>query len=86
MPGRALNNQFIQKVSEEGDEIKGCFQCLKGCNPKKAPYCISVALINACLGNVDEGLIFAGTNVHRIKKIVPVKELMKELVDEIKME
>ena len=86
MPGRALNNKFIQKVSEEGDEIKGCFQCLKGCNPKKAPYCISVALINAVQGNVDEGLIFAGTNVHRIKKIVPVKELMKELVDEIKME
>lgn len=84
MPGRALNNKFIQKVSQQGDEIKGCFQCLKGCNPKKAPYCISVALINAVKGNVDEGLIFAGSNVHRIKKIVPVKELVKELMDELK--
>ena len=83
MPGRALNNKFIQKVSEEGDEIRGCFQCLKGCNPKKAPYCISVALINAVKGNVDEGLIFAGSNVHRVKKIVPVKELIQELMDDL---
>lgn len=56
----------------------------EGLQPKKAPYCISVALINAVKGNVDEGLIFAGSNVHRIKKIVPVKELVKELMDELK--
>ncbi|GAB1476372.1 nitronate monooxygenase family protein [Bacillota bacterium] len=84
MPGRAIYNKFIQKVSEQGDEIKGCFQCLKGCNPKKAPYCISVALINAVKGNVDEGLIFAGSNVHRVKKIVPVKELINELMGDLK--
>ena len=80
MPGRALNNKFIKKVSESGDEIKGCFSCLKGCNPSVALYCISKALINAVTGNVDHGLVFVGSNVYKIDKIVPVKELIDELV------
>jgi nitronate monooxygenase len=83
MPGRALNNKFIQKVTDYGDEIKGCLQCLRGCNPKIAPYCISTALINAVKGNVDEGLIFVGSNAYRVDKITSVKELMNELKTEI---
>lgn len=82
MPGRALNNKFIKKIAEYGDEIKGCFLCLKGCNPKVAPYCISTALINAVEGKVDEGLVFVGSNAYRVDKIVSVKELMKELASE----
>lgn len=79
MPGRALNNAFIQKVAKRGDEIQGCFRCLKGCNPKVAPYCISKALINAVNGNVDEGLIFVGSNAYRVKEIVSVRKLIAEL-------
>ncbi|MPM28786.1 hypothetical protein SDC9_75314 [bioreactor metagenome] len=82
MPGRALNNAFIQRLQSHGKEIKGCFQCLKGCNPKVAPYCISVALINAVEGNVDEGLVFVGSNAYRVDKIVPVKTLIAELMAE----
>ena len=82
MPGRALKNPFVQKVAGHGDEISGCFRCLKGCNPKVAPYCISKALIYAVNGDVDNGLIFVGSNVYRVKKIVPVKVLMAELKQE----
>jgi nitronate monooxygenase len=85
MPGRALNNKFIKKVTEYGDEIKGCFQCLKGCNPKVAPYCISTALINAVKGNVDDGLIFVGSNAFRVNKIISVKELIDTLKSEIEL-
>ena len=85
MPGRALNNNFLKKVTEYGDDIKGCFQCMKGCNPKTAPYCISAALINAVKGNVDEGLIFVGSNAYRIDKIIPVKELIDGLKDETEL-
>lgn len=35
-------------------------------------------LINAAIGKVDEGLIFCGANVHRIKGIVSVESVMKE--------
>lgn len=80
MPGRALNNKFIKRVSADGDEIKGCLSCIKGCKPSVAPYCISTALINAVTGDVDEGLVFAGSNVYKIDKIVSVKDLIDELV------
>lgn len=83
MPGRALNNKFIKKLNAYGDEIKGCFQCLKGCNPKVAPYCISTALINAVTGRVDDGLVFVGSNVFRIDKIVSVKRLIEELMQDM---
>ncbi|HWP80453.1 MAG TPA: nitronate monooxygenase family protein [Candidatus Acidoferrum sp.] len=82
MPGRALNNAFIQKLAAQGKEIKGCFQCLKGCNPKVAPYCISAALIAAVEGDVDQGLVFVGSNAYRVDKIVPVKSLIEELMSE----
>lgn len=82
MPGRVLDNPFLKRVATQGDEIKTCFRCLKGCNPKSAAYCISKALIHAVSGDVDDGLVFVGSNVHRIEKIVPVKELMDELVRE----
>lgn len=85
MPGRALNNRFIQNLNRHGSEINSCFQCLKGCNPKIAPYCISTALINAVTGNVDEGLVFVGSNVYRIDKIVPVKALIRELLDGLRL-
>lgn len=78
MPGRALYNKFMERV-EAGERIMGkCRQCVKSCIPATTPYCISQALINAAIGKVDEGLIFCGANVHRIKEIVSVESIMKE--------
>ncbi|PIW92456.1 MAG: hypothetical protein COZ88_02250, partial [Candidatus Nealsonbacteria bacterium CG_4_8_14_3_um_filter_34_13] len=45
-------------------------------------YCILQALENARKGDLDNGLVFAGSNVWRINKIVSVKELIRELVRE----
>jgi len=47
-------------------------------------YYIADALINSYLGQVNDGLIFCGANAWRVNKIVPVKELMAELVSELK--
>ena len=80
MPGRALTNEFIKKVYSTPDKVRCYYNCLKPCDPKTAPYCISTALINAVEGNLDEGLIFCGSNVYRIDKIISVKDLMEELV------
>ncbi|MCR4903462.1 MAG: nitronate monooxygenase [Butyrivibrio sp.] len=82
MPGRALNNLFIQKVSQTKETITHCYGCIKTCNVKDAPYCITKALINAVEGRLDEGLIFVGANVDRVKEIIPVDELMNRIVDE----
>ena len=85
MPGRALNNNFIKNLAAHGKEIKECFRCLQGCNPKVAPYCISTALINAVKGKIDDGLVFVGSNVDKIEKIVSVKQLMGELIHELQL-
>lgn len=80
LPGRAIKNQFIKQVETERISPNKCYNCLKKCNPKDTPYCISKALIQAVKGNVEDGLIFAGSNAYRLDKIVTVKELINELV------
>ncbi|MDO5402488.1 MAG: nitronate monooxygenase family protein [Eubacteriales bacterium] len=79
MPGRALNNKFIKDNQLCRKKITKCYNCLEKCNPAKVPYCITEALINAVKGNIDEGLIFCGSNVGRIKEITTVKELVDQL-------
>lgn len=83
MPGRAINNPFINSI-KNGDvpTIKKCSNCLKTCSIDKTPYCISQALINSVTGNVNEGLVFAGSNVYKIDKMQTVKQIFKELITE----
>ena len=85
LPGRAIKNKFLKAV-EKGEKtpFKCPYHCIKTCNPKTAPYCISLALINAQQGNLEHGFAFAGSNAYRSNKIVPVKELMNELVEGIR--
>lgn len=83
MPGRAINNNFIKKIEQEKVKIQKCYNCIKTCNVKSSPYCITKALINAVKGEVDEGLIFCGSKVEKIKEIVSVHNLINELVDGI---
>ena len=80
MPGRAINNQFIQKEETQKSKIEKCYGCIKTCNVKDAPYCITKALINSVKGNIENGLVFCGSNVYKIKEIVSVHNLMQELV------
>ena len=81
MPGRALNNVFVQRVSQQREEIKKCYNCLAKCNPVEVPYCITKALISAVQGDLDHGLIFVGANVDRIDRMTSVQELMAELTN-----
>ncbi len=83
MPGRAIYNNFIKQTETQKSKIEKCYNCIKTCDIKNTPYCITKALINAVKGNIEEALIFCGSNVEKIKEIVPVKTLMKELVSEI---
>jgi nitronate monooxygenase len=83
MPGRAIHNAFLERLQSGRIAPKRCYGCLKPCEPAVTPYCISKALIEAVKGNLDEGLIFTGSNAYRLDKIVTVKELMNELVKEV---
>lgn len=82
MPGRAINNKFLNNLSEF--KLKKCLNCIKTCDRKTIPYCITQALINSVNGDIDNGLVFCGSNVDRIDKITTVEDLMDELVKEAK--
>lgn len=85
MPGRAIKNQFIETVGNQKQKISKCYQCIKTCKVKETPYCITRALINAVKGNLEEGLIFCGSNVEKIHEITTVHKLMKELQEEAEL-
>ena len=83
MPGRAIYNKFIESTEKEKCKIERCYNCIKTCDVKTTPYCITKALINAVKGNMEDALVFCGSNVGRVKEIVPVHDLMQELVCEL---
>jgi len=82
LPGRAICNNFIKKIELQKSKITKCYNCIKTCDVKNAPYCITKALVNAVKGNVENALIFCGNNVDKVNKIVSVHDLMQELVCE----
>lgn len=78
MPGRAIRNAFLERA-EKGKIPHGpCHGCIKTCNPADTPYCITEALVNAVKGDVDNGLIFCGSNAWRARKMEHVKDIMAE--------
>ncbi len=84
LPGRALKNTFVNKIIKGYQKnIKHCDGCLKNCSQQ---YCIMKALDNARLGNVEEGVIFAGKNVHLLHDILPVQEIIDRMFRECKMQ
>lgn len=78
MPGRALQNPFLDRVKAGERFMKGCRQCISTCKPQTSPYCITEALVNAAEGRTEEGLIFCGSNAWRASKIESVQEIMEE--------
>ncbi|OGF48770.1 MAG: hypothetical protein A2231_01685 [Candidatus Firestonebacteria bacterium RIFOXYA2_FULL_40_8] len=85
MPGRAVRNTFIDDVEKGNKKPFKCpYKCIKTCDVVNAPYCISLALISAHKGNLNNGFAFCGANVYKTDKIIPVKELVKTLIGEYK--
>ena len=80
MPGRAIHNNFLQKVKEGLKQPKACpFNCIKTCDVTHSPYCIMLALYNAYKGKMENGYAFCGSNAWRCDKILSVKELINSL-------
>ncbi len=84
MPARALKSPLLERLSS-GDKFTAisCNNCLSAC-PKgdKTPYCISRALVEAVQGNWEDGLFFTGANAGRINKILKVKDLIDEIMED----
>lgn len=83
MPAKAIKTKFLEDVLRgERKEFNCNYRCLRTCDPQVVQYCIAKALINAVEGDIDNAVVLAGTNVSRIKEVVPVKKLIDEIVME----
>jgi len=83
LPGRAIQNQFLEKVSAGNKRPFKChWVCLKTCDIESAPYCICAALTNAKKGQLEKGFAFAGANAYRVNTITSVKKLIETLLTE----
>jgi NAD(P)H-dependent flavin oxidoreductase YrpB (nitropropane dioxygenase family) len=83
MPGRAIKSPFLEEVLAGKRQPKTCpVNCIRTCDISTAPYCIIASLTSALRGNFRRGYAFAGSNVWRTNKIIPVKELMDTINQE----
>ncbi|MHC4293265.1 MAG: NAD(P)H-dependent flavin oxidoreductase, partial [Planctomycetota bacterium] len=84
LPGRVINNRFVEKIKQgQTMPFKCNYKCLRTCEPKIAPYCIAGVLANAAQGKLDESFAFAGSNAYRCNEIIPVKALVEKLSKEL---
>ena len=82
LPGRVIGSEFVDRINNgETRPFKCPWKCLKSCNYKEVPYCISQILHNSSQGKLNEGFAFAGSNAYRITKIQSVEELFNELIE-----
>jgi nitronate monooxygenase len=83
MPGRAIRNEFLERV-KRGEKIPiSCpYHCLKTCVPEKSLYCIANSLTSAFRGNLDAGYVFAGSSAWRCNEILPVAKIFEKLDQE----
>ncbi len=79
LPGRAIRNRFVARLEGGGDVHDGTCKssCLKSCDHA---FCILDRLQMSRDGDVDEGLVFSGENVWRIRDVPTVRELFDRLV------
>jgi len=87
MPARGVRGP-LQAHIEAGDAppIRCVSHCLQPCGGGKgaveAGYCIADRLADARNGNRDTGLFFSGSNGHRLKELVSVRDLVEELTQD----
>ncbi len=80
LPGRAIKNAFMERLSLGNIPVRKCYNCLTKCARVNIPYCITDALIAAATGDIDNALLFAGANAWRATKIETVREVVCDLM------
>lgn len=78
MPGRAIRNEFLNRAAQGQIPHGKCRLCVSACKPAETPYCITEALVNAATGDINNALLFCGTNACRATKLETVHDIMQE--------
>lgn len=81
LPGRAIRNRFLDRFHGGENVYDG--ECKRNCLKKCAhSFCIIDRLDMSRNGNVEDGLVFSGENVWKLKDISTVRNLVDRLVAE----
>lgn len=81
LPGRGIRSPFTQALEDQVDvKPTECAGCLKHC---EGNFCIMSRLVKAQQGDVQEGLIFSGANVHKINEVLSVHEIFQDIRNEL---
>lgn len=78
MPGRAICNDFMNRTKQGQIPHGKCHLCVSTCKPAETPYCITDALVNAAKGDINNALLFCGTNAYRATKLETVRDILQE--------
>ena len=86
MPGRAIRNDFMDRLKSGPIPIRHCHNCLSHsiCDRKTIPYCITDALCSAANSDENHALLFCGSNAYRATGLEYVKDIMHELTEDMK--
>ena len=81
LPANAIKTPLVEKLLAGDQSIRPdkCNGCLKHCS---GSFCILDALKRARNGDYERGLFFTGSNFPAIKKILSVKEIIGDLMEE----
>ncbi|WP_180994312.1 NAD(P)H-dependent flavin oxidoreductase [Bacillus sp. Marseille-P3661] len=80
LQGRAIKNQLTELIKDEGKlKVEKCINCLKKCSHR---FCTLDTLLKSMNGDVENGLVFAGSRVSEIAEILPVKEIIDRIIEE----
>ncbi|QTL96856.1 nitronate monooxygenase [Iocasia frigidifontis] len=76
-PANAIKSKFSELIlNNQAPAPENCTNCLKHCNKK---FCIKEALIRARNGDQNRGVFFTGKGIEKIKDIISVKEVFKNI-------
>ncbi|QMS85176.1 NAD(P)H-dependent flavin oxidoreductase [Candidatus Xianfuyuplasma coldseepsis] len=85
LPGRAIRNPYLEEVEQGLKHPFTCpYDCIITCKKEEAPYCITLALINAQKGKLHNGFAFAGSNAYKTTKISSIKDVFRAIKQEFK--
>jgi NAD(P)H-dependent flavin oxidoreductase YrpB (nitropropane dioxygenase family) len=85
-PSRALRNPFTEQIMADSSPERRCIaNCLDIClfRDKGKTYCLLNALAQAARGDIENGLMFSGTNVSQNQHLISVAELMADLTTKV---
>jgi nitronate monooxygenase len=82
LQGRVIKNKFSDLITLSSTvKIEKCRDCLKNCSYR---FCTMDSLLKIVEGDVENGLVFAGSRVGEIKEILPGQTIIDHLTEEYK--